>query len=536
MKYAFLIALRDYGESARTKGFWLGILLFPLIILISVQVPLLLGDKVVPQRQFIFVDQSGEFSALIEKGMERFHQRQVLQEIVKYVQKHAIANAMTNSTKVNLEDVPAPSGQLETFLDDFANTNPKAVSAFMEKGGQGFVLNNLKRYIGENAPEFEEPRRRFVRVELPAGIDKNADIAEIAGGLRPFLRGSERLPGKGKGEKLFAAILVPKNIKSLILRPDNPIASLTGVNGIEYWASNLADSQLHDEIRNLINDEVRRQEYEARGVDIGTVRIVEKTRVPLAKLNPKKEKGQEKVSMADYIRQWAPSAFVYLLWISVFSVSQMLLSNMIEEKSNRIIEVLLSSVTPGELMMGKLMGIAGIGLTMIGTWILSLIAVLAWKAGPEFEIALQIFEVLKTSSLLIWFAVYFLVGYTMYAGVILTIGSLCNTQKEAQSFMGLITVVMMVPLFTLMLIPKDPNGSLATILSWIPCFSPFIMMNRVTADPPMFDQVGTLVMMLVFTGMTLWLSGKIFRIAILRTGQPPTFMELYRWLRQKRSD
>jgi len=184
-------------------------------------------------------------------------------------------------------------------------------------------------------------------------------------------------------------------------------------------------------------------------------------------------------------------------------------------------------------MMGKLMGIAAIGLTMITTWIVSLVGILAWKAGPQFELAYQVFEVLKTSSLLFWFAVYFILGYTLYAGVILTIGSLCNTLKEAQNFMGLITVMMMVPLFTLMFIPKDPNGTLATVLSWIPCFTPFIMMNRVTADPPLFDQVGTLVMMIGFTAFVLWMAGRIFRIGILRTGHPPKLKELFRWIRTK---
>ncbi len=534
MKHALLVAMRDFSESARTKGFWLGILLFPLIIFISVQVPVLIGEKAVPQRNFILVDQSGEFEEIVKEGMERFHQRQVLKAMVKYVQKHAMENTETNSAKVDLESIPAPDGQVERFLDDFASANPAAVDAFMEKGGQDMVLNQLERFIGEGASPFEEPRRRFTLVPLPDSISVDQSVSDIAGELRPYLRGGQKLPGLEDGGKLFAAILIPKDVMAQVNRPDRPpVAAMMGRNGIEYWSPNLADLQLHDEVRNLINDEIRKREYESRGVDVGVVRVVERSRAPIAKLNPKKEKGKEKVSMADFIRQWAPSAFVYLLWISVFTVSQMLLSNTIEEKSNRIIEVLLSSVTPGELMMGKLMGIAAIGLIMITTWIASLIGVLAWKAGPQFELAYQVFEVLKTSNLLIWFAVYFIIGYMMYAGVILTIGSLCNTLKEAQNFMGLITVLMMVPLFTLMFIPKDPNGTLATVLSWIPCFSPFIMMNRATADPPLFDQVGTLIMMVVTTGLILWLSGKIFRIGILRTGQPPKIKELFSWIRQK---
>ena len=119
----------------------------------------------------------------------------------------------------------------------------------------------------------------------------------------------------------------------------------------------------------------------------------------------------------------------------------------------------------------------------------------------------------------------------MYAGIILTIGSLCNTLKDAQNYMGVVTVIMMVPMLTMVFIPKDPHGTMATVLSWIPIYTPFTMMNRAAADPPMFDLIGTMILLVATTGLVLWLSGKIFRIGILRTGQPPKLLELFRWVR-----
>jgi ABC-2 type transport system permease protein len=266
-------------------------------------------------------------------------------------------------------------------------------------------------------------------------------------------------------------------------------------------------------------------------MDLATIRKVERTHVPFASLNPKKAEGQETVGIADIIRQWAPSGFVYLLWVAIFSIAQMLLNNTIEEKSNRIIEVLLSSVTPGELMMGKLAGIAAVGITMVGAWILALLGILVWKTGSQSAIAGPLFVVLQTSNLLPAFAIYFLLGFLMYAGLILSIGSICNTIKEAQNYMAAIIMIMMVPLLTMMFIPKDPNGTLATVLSWIPIYTPFVMMNRATADPPLFEVIGTMILLLGTTALVLWLSGKIFRIGILRTGQPPRLLEMLRWLR-----
>jgi len=260
---------------------------------------------------------------------------------------------------------------------------------------------------------------------------------------------------------------------------------------------------------------------------------VQQTYAPVVSLNPKKAPGKEAMNQRDVVRQWAPSAFVYLLWLSIFVIIQMLLNNTIEEKSNRIIEVLLSSLTPGQLMMGKLTGIAAVGLTMVGGWMVALFAILSWKAGGASEMAGTLLILLKSSNLLPLFSLYFLMGYLMYSAFILSIGSVCNTIKEAQSYMGVLTMIMMVPIMTMTFIPKDPNGMLARVLSWIPIYSPFTMMNRAAADPPLFDLIGTFVMMAVTTVVALWMAGKIFRIGILRTGQPPRIIEMLCWVGRK---
>jgi ABC-2 type transport system permease protein len=266
-------------------------------------------------------------------------------------------------------------------------------------------------------------------------------------------------------------------------------------------------------------------------LDSAAVKRIEHTFAPFASLDPRKEAGKEAVSGADVVRQWAPSGFVYLLWIAVFSISQMLLNNIIEEKSNRIIEVLLSSVTPGELMMGKLFGIAAVGLVMVSAWILSLFGILIWKSGEATEFSGQLFMALKTSNMVPMFAIYFILGYLMYAAFILSLGSVCNTIKEAQNYMGMITVILMVPLLMMTYLPKDPNGVLARVMSWIPIYTPFTMMNRVNANPPLIDLVGTLVLLVITTAGALWMAGRIFRTGILRTGQPPKLLEMLRWIK-----
>jgi ABC-2 type transport system permease protein len=506
MRFAFLVAWREYAENAKTKGFWISLLLVPIIIFFSAQVPIWLEKKGAPTRHFVLVDQSGTLGPVIESQLERLHQRQVLAALNEYARKNSDGN-----------------GASQPSLDEFLN-----------QGGQEAYREELKSRLKPGAPAFKPPRRAFQLVSLPSGFNRDSALATLAQELKPYLRGERQIEMKDQSVSLSAAILIPRDIEKQIIRPQGKPAGTSGAaSGIEYWSGNLADTKLRDEVEQTVNAEIRRREYLLRGLDAAAIREVEHTYAPFASLNPKKETGQEAVNTTDIIRQWAPSAFVYLLWVAIFAIVQMLLNNIIEEKSNRIIEVLLSSVTPGELMMGKLFGIAAVGLTMVGVWMLALFGVLSWKAGGAPGVTGQMLTVLQSSSLIPMFAVYFLFGYLMYAALILALGSVCNTLKEAQSYMGVITMIMMVPLMTMTFIPKDPNGVIARVLSWIPVYTPFIMMNRVMADPPWVDLIGTLVLLIVATAGSLWMAGKVFRIGILRTGQPPKLWEMLRWLKRQ---
>ena len=543
MRYALLVAWREYAENAKTKGFWISLFLLPAILFLSAQVPIWLEEKATPVRYFVLVDQSGSFAPVVKSAMDRAHQKRLLAALQQYARKNSSVPAGS----------PASSGVADGF-GDFNEPSSQALDAFTAKGGKDYFLAQLQPNLKPGAPAFIEPRRPFQAVELPSGVKPDSDLASLAQDLKPYLRGQKQVWTDGHPVELSAAILIPRDIENHIIRPgarpakpqrlvapepsegrsegESPATrrSTPGTaSQIQYWSANTSDPKLREEIERTINGEIRRREYLARGLDAAAIRQVEQTYAPFAALNPKKETGQEAVSTADTIRQWAPAGFVYLLWIAIFAISQMLLNNIIEEKSNRIIEVLLSSVTPGELMLGKLLGIAAIGLTMIGAWMLALFGILSWKTGGAPTLAGQLLTVLNSSSLIPQFATYFLLGYLLYAAVFLSLGSVCNTLKEAQSYLSVLTMVMIVPLLTMMFIPKDPNGTLARVLSWIPFYTPFTMMNRAAADPPLFDRIGTLLLLLATTAAALWMTGKIFRIGILRTGQPPKIIEMVRW-------
>jgi ABC-2 type transport system permease protein len=527
MKYALLVAWREYAESIKAKGFWISIFLMPMMLFLSIQAPIWLEQKATPVRYYVLVDQSKTLAPAIEAALEKNYQRRVLEALGDYSRRYSVPQANSSA------------GSNPLGLDSEGEANPRSTEAFIAKGGKDAALERLKPHLKPDAPAFQPPRRPYQVVNLPPDVAPDSNVPAIADALKLYLRGEKQLEYNGQPIPLSAAILIPKDIEAKIVRPQAKNTTRntepTTSTSIEYWSINASDPRLRDDIERAINSEIRQREYATRGLDVAAVRQVEQTYAPFATLNPKKEKGKEAVSSADAVRQWAPSAFVYLLWLAIFVIVQMLLSNTIEEKSNRIIEVLLSSVTPSELMMGKLVGIAAIGMTMISAWMLAVFGILSWKAGGASVLAGQMLGVLKTSNLIPLFSVYFLLGFLMYAGFILSIGSVCNTIKEAQSYMSVLTIIMMVPLLTMTFIPKDPNGGLARLLSWIPLYTPFTMMNRAAADPPLFDLIGTLVLLLVATAVALWMTGKIFRIGILRTGQPPRVVEMIRWALRRES-
>ncbi len=463
MRCVLLIALREFTENVRTKGFWLGLLLFPTLIVLGGTLPMLLTRKATPTRTYVLVDLAGDYAGLVRDGLAQDE-----------------------------------ADRVASAREDWERRNRGA----------------------SNAPAFTPPRPRFQEVDPPSAVAGETDPGRVEGILRPLLDGRDDDSG------LFAAIVIP------------PGFGPGSTNELRYWCANQADTGLRQAVEQVLRSEFRRREYRRLGLDPEVVRRVERLGLPVSVLNPRKAVGEERVGMSDTLRQWAPSLFVYLLWVGIFAISQMLLTGVIEEKGNRVIEVLLSSVTPGELMMGKLAGIAAVGLVMVSAWLGSLVGVALWQAGagagsagPAGSLTRDIVNLLDSTPLLPGFIGYFLLGYLLYAAVFLTAGSLCNTLKEAQNLMAPLMLILMVPLFLMPFIPRDPNGPLATALSWVPWYTPFVMLNRLGADPPMRDVVGTLVLLLVFTAGVLWACGRIFRHSILRTGQPPRWLELWRWLR-----
>ena len=297
------------------------------------------------------------------------------------------------------------------------------------------------------------------------------------------------------------------------------------------WANEASRETLSRIIGGTLTDDLRARAYETAGIPQDRVAAIQDESVNVTQYRIRNQAGAEgtnqRVGLADIVRQWAPSVLCFLLFQAMIFTVSLLLTNTIEEKSNKVIEILMSSMSPHELMIGKLLGCAAIGGMLIAVWLLLAAGFLSFASGPVKEIVGYAYTVLTTSYLLPAFLIYFVMAYLMFSAIFLTIGSLCNTMREAQNLLGPIMILMIVPMMSIVIIPRNPNSTFAEVMSWIPVFTPIVMLARISSGPPVWEIAGTGVLMVATAAFLLWGSGVIFKRAILRSGAPIRFRDIF---------
>jgi ABC-type Na+ efflux pump permease subunit len=261
----------------------------------------------------------------------------------------------------------------------------------------------------------------------------------------------------------------------------------------------------------------------AAGQDYATLRgLMRDGKVSTARVSPEGIASPEETEL----RMLVPLGFMMLLWIAIFTSANYLLTTTIEEKSSRVMEVLLSAVSPMELLLGKLLGQAGVSLVML---------VMYGVAGLGGLSALAMLDLVPLPHLL-WFLIWFPIAYFMVAAIMAGVGSAVSDLREAQSLVGPAMIALMVPLILWMPIVEYPNGTLAVAFSFIPPASPFVMVLRLTAanEPiPTWQSILALVVASGSVAALVWAGARIFRVGVLMQGKTPTPRELLRWIRTR---
>ena len=246
----------------------------------------------------------------------------------------------------------------------------------------------------------------------------------------------------------------------------------------------------------------------------------------------------------------------FLLYFFIFAYGSMIMMSVMEEKTNRIIEIIISSVKPFHLMTGKIIGVSLAALTQVLIWGV-MFFVFSYLFSTFFGIStsydtgdlilstqdnsglssftlemISAFMNLPLTNIFIAFIMYFIGGYFLYASIFAAIGAAIDNQADAQQFMMPITILVVVALYVgILTVPEDPNGIVAQIFSYFPFTSPIVMLMRIPNGVPIFEQIISLTILFSSVVFMIWIAAKVYRIGILMYGKKLTYGEIIKWLR-----
>ena len=284
---------------------------------------------------------------------------------------------------------------------------------------------------------------------------------------------------------------------------------------LDFWSNNLSDRSLEREVSAAIADEMQARRLATLGVDQTALAAAQSLKPKVASFSPKAAAGG-KVALRDRLPGIVGFGAAMLLWMMIFTGAGILLNSVVEEKSSRVLEVLLASASAPEIMFGKILGVAGVTLTVLAVWA-GVGGVLLYSFQPA--IAADIAAVLMGKGLVFYFLFYLVGGYLMYAAIFTAIGSFCETTREAQTLLGPVMALLTIPVIFLTQAIRRPDSPMLETLSWFPPFTPFLMTARAASEPPLWQVLSTGALMAVTVVVVVWIAGRAFRAGALSTGK-----------------
>jgi ABC-2 type transport system permease protein len=466
MSPIFLVARRDYFAYIGAWGFWLSLITAPLILAVLMFAPVLLARAEPPRVLTIIADNASD-AAAVTGEFEDLARRSARAEINAYL----AATAPTIA--------------------------PDALAAFdaaVEQGGDNrAAVAAARAVVTERVPQalraFPQPSPRYVLTPPPmAGVEA----------LRPYLDGTQTL---ADGRTLFGAINIRREA-------DAPV--------IEYWSLNLSHNEPTLIAQRAMRLTMQREALAGQGLDPLEADRLNAFDPRIVQFDPRAAAVDAEVTARQRAPAYAALALAFILWSIVFSVANMLLSSVIEEKSNKILDTLLTSVTPMELLIGKLLGVAGVSATLFLFWGAlggTLLSIAATQLGDS--VLGQVAAAFLDARLLTAFAIGFIAGYLMYGAIFLALGSLCESIQEAQTLLGPVALVLAIPMMLVMPAMDNPNAPIIQAASWVPLFTPFLMLMRAPAGLDWVEIAGQGALMVLAVIVVLWLAARVFKAGVV---------------------
>jgi ABC-2 type transport system permease protein len=313
----------------------------------------------------------------------------------------------------------------------------------------------------------------------------------------------------------------PQHLAIVVVRPDAVVrrADSTSFGNFDLYTSARIDDNTETTLRASVRAALIAARLRSIGQDPAIIATAQQVMQPESVVVS--AAGERSGSRG--VARFLPVACGVLIFIGVITGGQALMTSTVEEKSNRVIEVLLAAVSPLELMFGKLLGQLGLGLTLTAVYVAMLV----------FSLAQYSLAGLLDPMLILYVFAFFIVTFLVFGSLMLTIGSAVNQMAEAQALMGPVMILLIASYTLAPVIGQAPNSTFSVAMSFIPPVNTFAMIARVasSAPPPAWEVWTTLFISCVTSALVVWFAAKVFKIALLMHGKPPSIATLFKWAR-----
>lgn len=366
-----------------------------------------------------------------------------------------------------------------------------------------------------------------------------------------------------KASKSFAFSAQPV-ITEKMRSEDSPYDAVVAISGdlvknngkVTIYSHKEIPGNMLDYIQSKLNETVQKQKLEATGI-AGLDKIIDDVQRDVNMKTVKWSKEGDEQASSTYVAIIVGGIFTLLIYIFVITYGGMVMQSVIEEKTNRIIELLVSSVKPFQLMMGKIIGVMLVGIAQMALWgvMLSIIMTVASvgfgisqaqsiAAGqpmpsPTMNMSQDTQELLTAivnlpyAEIGLMFIIMFVGGYLLYSSFFAATGASINEQEDANQFVVPITMITLFGLYAAMYSIENTDGPLAFWASLFPLTSPIVMMIRIPFGVPLWQELLSIALLYASAFLMIWIGGKIYRVGILMYGKKPSIKEIIKWMRYK---
>ena len=492
MKNVLIVAAREFRQIASMRSFWLTLLILPVALSLGPIAQRFLRDD--SAERVIVIDRTGGGEARsIEQRFATDRDRKTLQQLSRYVQRHKLEKA----------DPSAPWAQHDRWYSD------ADIEQFRAAGGLPAALARIDRVKPSDLPEFEAPPADYEMVAAPAALAGLADD-RVGDEAQRFFK-----PVDDHATPVDYVLLIPRDFGA------SPVVRL--------WAKSEARPRFVAAIQDVLTRDLRSRFLESQGVSAQAAQAASVVAPALAISAPPPGGGAREAML---VRSILPLAASYLLMMSLILSGSWMLQGTVEERSNKLLETVLACVSPEELMYGKLLGTIGVGLSMILAWV-ACGAVAAYAThGVIADLIRPALDPLTSPGTIVALIYFFLTGYVAISVLFLAIGGMSDSMREAQGYLMPVLLVILMPI-TLLLqaILAGKGGVLVEVLTWVPLWAPFAVLARLGSGIPVWEVIGSGLVLAVFTAVSLILVGRLFRASLLAQGQRPSLREVFARMR-----